>query len=85
MNSLIISAQKGEKEAFQNLITFYYPYVAKFGYCLAVSHDISRRIFLSGLASHKKEHFYIYILPITPFLVSWHREQYYNSCLELLL
>lgn len=28
--SLILSAQKGEKEAFQSLITFYYPYVSKF-------------------------------------------------------
>ncbi len=28
--SLILSAQKGEKEAFQNLIARYYPYVSKF-------------------------------------------------------
>ncbi len=28
--SLILSAQNGEKEAFQSLITFYYPYVSKF-------------------------------------------------------
>lgn len=28
--SLIISAQKGEKEAFQSLIVYYYPYVSKF-------------------------------------------------------
>lgn len=28
--SLILSAQNGEKEAFQGLISFYYPYVSKF-------------------------------------------------------
>lgn len=29
-NSLILSAQKGEKESFQSLISFYYPYVSNF-------------------------------------------------------
>lgn len=28
--SLILSAQKGEKKAFQDLVVFYYPYVSKF-------------------------------------------------------
>ena len=28
--SILVSVQKGEKEAFQNLITLYYPYVTKF-------------------------------------------------------
>lgn len=28
--ALILSAQKGKKEAFQSLISFYYPYVSKF-------------------------------------------------------
>jgi len=36
--SLILSAQKGEKEAFQSLITFYYPYVSKF--LLKISNDV---------------------------------------------
>ena len=37
--SLILKAQKGEKEAFQDLIVFYYPYVSKFLYKL--THDSS--------------------------------------------
>ncbi len=48
--SLIILAQKGEKEAFQNLITFYYPYVSK---CLlkmcndmTLSEDLTQETFL---------------------------------------
>lgn len=37
--SLILSAQKGEKKAFQDLVVFYYPYVSKF--LLKMTHDSS--------------------------------------------
>ncbi|MEI6578758.1 MAG: RNA polymerase sigma factor [Eubacteriales bacterium] len=39
--SLIILAQKGEKEAFQSLITFYYPYVSKFLLKMCGSKELS--------------------------------------------
>ncbi|QAT50442.1 sigma-70 family RNA polymerase sigma factor [Caproiciproducens sp. NJN-50] len=48
--SLIVSAQKGEKEAFQSLITFYYPYVSKFilKVCgdVTLSEDLTQDTFL---------------------------------------
>jgi RNA polymerase sigma-70 factor (ECF subfamily) len=48
--SLIISAQKGEKEAFQSLIISYYPYVSKFlcGMCedKTLSEDLTQETFI---------------------------------------
>lgn len=48
--SFIISAQKGEKEAFQSLITSYYPYVSKFLLKLCgnqtLSEDLTQDTFL---------------------------------------
>lgn len=48
--SLIIRVQKGEKEAFQSLITFYYPYVSKFllRMCqdMTLSEDLTQDTFL---------------------------------------
>ncbi|MEA4847304.1 MAG: sigma-70 family RNA polymerase sigma factor [Clostridiaceae bacterium] len=48
--SLILSAQRGEKEAFQSLITFYYPYVSKFllKMCndVTLSEDLTQDTFL---------------------------------------
>lgn len=48
--SLIIRVQKGEKEAFQSLITFYYPYVSKFllKMCqdMTLSEDLTQDTFL---------------------------------------
>jgi RNA polymerase sigma-70 factor (ECF subfamily) len=48
--SLIVSVQKGEKEAFQSLITFYHPYVSKFllKMCsdVTLSEDLTQDTFL---------------------------------------
>lgn len=48
--SLIVSAQKGGKEAFQSLITFYYPYVSRFilKICgdVTLSEDLTQDTFL---------------------------------------
>ncbi len=48
--SLILAAQKGKKEAFQSLITFYYPYVSKFLLKLCgdklLSEDLTQDAFL---------------------------------------
>lgn len=47
---MILSAQKGEKEAFQSLIALYYPYVSKFLLKLcgdqALSEDLTQDTFL---------------------------------------
>ncbi|MDP4117842.1 MAG: sigma-70 family RNA polymerase sigma factor [Bacillota bacterium] len=48
--SLVISAQKGEKEAFQSLVAYYYPYVSKFllKMCedVTISEDLTQDTFL---------------------------------------
>lgn len=55
---LIVSAQKGEKEAFESLITFYYPYVSKFllKICgdVTLSEDLTQETFLKLIRGIEK-------------------------------
>lgn len=73
-DALILSAQKGEKEAFQSLILFYYPYVSKFLLKLcgneALCEDLTQDAFLKlirGIENfnvHGKAAFSTYMMTI---------------------
>jgi RNA polymerase sigma-70 factor (ECF subfamily) len=60
--SLILAAQKGEKEAFQSLVTFYYPYVSKFllKMCgnIPLSEDLTQDTFLKLVRGIEKYDIY---------------------------
>lgn len=85
---LIISSQKGEKEALQSLIDLYYPYVSKFllklcGNDLPLSQDLTQETFLKLIQKidrfdvHGKAGFSTYVMAIAKncYIDHWRRNR----------
>lgn len=57
-SELILNCQKGDKQAFQSLISLYYPYVAKFLHKLtadeSLSEDLTQEVFLKVIRNIEK-------------------------------
>lgn len=86
-NYLIISSQKGEKEALQSLISLYYPYVSKFLLKLCgdevLSQDLTQDTFLKLIRRidqfdiHGKASFSTYVMTIARncYIDNWRRNR----------